>query len=179
MNPVEGYLVVRQEPGVGFRFPPDVPNLNPRYMGVSRIPCWPSKVAEENAALELYVFNYRDDDTNLIPTLARAEELLNHLRHSPIKYEIIRCQELSPGAQLAATPWPFLGVDVVSLGDYWSIVGCFPEASDMQSYLRMLNANGLFDSPDVAFGYVHEYVDRKLERWDDRYDVLGIWRVQA
>jgi hypothetical protein len=50
----EGYVVVALEPDY-------LSDLNPRYMGIDRIPAYPSSVPEELPILDDYVFGgYKD-----------------------------------------------------------------------------------------------------------------------
>ena len=74
-----GFLVVVAEP----RDP-----RNPRYRGVNTVPAYPSDHAEEDAALDDYVFGkYKDDDSNLIPDYPRVLDLWQRLAPSPRRFE--------------------------------------------------------------------------------------------
>ena len=84
-----GFLVVLATESKG-ESPETQPNE--RYVGVGRVPPWPTDYPEEEDAMWDYVFNDDfKDETNLIPSLDKAMELHMRLSQRKRKFEIIFC----------------------------------------------------------------------------------------
>lgn len=161
-----GFLVVLQDRGTQFG-----PGLNPRYRGVYRMPMWPSTVPGENAALESYVFDLRNDD-GLLPDLPSAIHLLANLSQSPRQFEVIHCQFVSGSPGASTEGCRALGYDVVIWGDFLSLVGCFPKQDVMVPHLARLNEEGLFRTYAEAEAFRRDYVALRLPEWDAPFRVV-------
>lgn len=160
---------------------------NPLYKGVDRLPAAPIPgdpplFAEEAEALDAYVFgDFKDFDTNLIPTYQKAVELLQMFERSPRQYEIIYCcgdekdlEELSQQEFRIEA----LGYDVASVtGDCWSIVDDMPDSPWAEPFRTRLNAHGLFPNKEDAEQYLQEYQDRREPDWDAELRVVFVARV--
>ena len=142
----------------------DINTRNPKYVGVDRIPEYPSKFSEEEAALDDYVFgDYKNIDTNLIPDYSKAYELWQRLAISRRQYEILMCcsgpsDPLAISIPAAAASVVPLGYDVAAIqSDCWSIVDDFASGSWAERYRTLLNEYGLFDARENAERYLKEY----------------------
>src|SRR5262245_51723759 len=62
---------------------------NPTYRGVDRLPPYSHKIPEESEAIDEYVFGDYKSKEGAIPTLEKAQELLQLFRHSRRQFEII------------------------------------------------------------------------------------------
>jgi hypothetical protein len=179
MTSSTGYLVVLKTP----EWPPSWgARLNDRYSGVDRVPAYPSDFPEEAAALDDYVFGHlKSEDTNLIPDLASATDLLNRFSSSPREFEIILC---CPGpdspeyqALLQAGRAVPLGYDVASFGDYWSIVDDFASGQWATQFLTRLNEHGLFREQRDAEDYLRAYRQHQEPDADASFEVVFVARV--
>lgn len=174
MERTSGFLIVlaADEPEVS-RSP-----RNPRYLGIDRVPAYPSAQPEEAAAIDAYVFGeYKDEDSGLIPDFRAARELLELFSSSPRHFEILRLTELRAPEDALAPQYRLLGFDASGRnGDFWSITGDFPEEGAMSSYRQLLNQNGLFGDPETAFRFRDDYVARQL---DDYFVGLIVYQVEA
>jgi hypothetical protein len=179
MTSSTGYLVVlktpERQPGGGSR-------LNDRYSGVNRIPAYPSAFPEEAVALDDYIFGtLKSENTNLIPDLASATDLLNRFSGSPREFEIILCcpgphskeyQALQPNL---AVP---LGYDVALVkGDGWSIVDDFASDQWATQFLTRLNEHGLFREQRDAEDYLRAYRQHQEPDADMPFEIVFVARV--
>ena len=173
MSGIKGFLVV-------LRTPEDMRNARqPEYLGVDRVPAYPSTVPEEERAMEEYVFGEFTNETGFIPTLASAVALLNLLTASPRQFEIIYCEEWSGVAASGLGDFRLLGYDVAGApGDLWSIVGDFPDGDlGVQVYRERLNRYRLFDQATDALQYWKAYRESRLADHDLPLAVLGVYAV--
>lgn len=141
---------------------PDSSSQPTIYRGIDRVPPYPSDDETERAAVEQYVFGeYKDDDTNLIPTLDSALLLYSLLQPSRYRYEILLCgsdSHVVHGIDLEGLDVEHLGYDVaVVRGDYWSIVGDFSQSDWARPFRNQLNNYGLFSQKEDAVEYLREY----------------------
>jgi hypothetical protein len=172
MSISDGYLVVLKKGE--YRSP-----RNPDYHGSDDVPAYPSKLREEEQAMDRYVFgDFKHSDVNLIPTQQRAEELLALFAGSPREFEILRCVLVSPDAP-TPTPRHFpLGYDVAVInGDGWSIVKDFPDDPRISRFANKLNRNGLFDNAQDAFSFREQYIAHRLADYDMEFEVVYCERV--
>ncbi|GIW91995.1 MAG: hypothetical protein KatS3mg110_0036 [Pirellulaceae bacterium] len=156
------------------------------YQGAGRVPAYHvesqgSPYPEEREAIDAYVFgDFKDYETNLIPTYEKAVELLQMFSRSPRRYEIIFCcsdetdaKNVSlPGAQLER-----LGYDVACLDGYWSIVLDMPYSDWALPFRKLLNSNGLFDRKEDALEYRRQYIERREHDWEFGFDIIFVARV--
>ncbi len=153
--------------------------LNPRYHGVNREPSYPSEYEEENDALDEYVFGeYKDLETDLIPSIELAREVLESLSGLRRSFELLFCchgpddeaiQEVE-GNRLVP-----LGYDVAFVtGDGWSIVSDFSDGDWARPFCSRLNENGLFNTRIDAESYLALYVEHKDIDYDGPFDVAYI-----
>ena len=165
-NKAEGYLVVLVESEY-------VLPTNPRYRGLYRLPPYPSRVPEEEQAVEDYVFGSYKNKEGLIPESALARELLTRLSKSPRRFEIIYARAYAGGRELLqAEPLHFLGYDVGCPSPFWSIVGDFP--IELSSHSARLNEYGLFKEVGDAEAYLRAYHEGSFADDSPR---LRIWEV--
>jgi hypothetical protein len=170
-----GFLVVLTRPD-------GVTQKKPNYMGVNRIPAYPSKHPEEGQGMDDYVFGgFKDYDTNLIPTFERARELMGRLSHSPRAFEIIMCSaDAVPEEQGRSLVGPThrvvpLGYDVANLhADYWSIVEDFALGPWSREYLPRLNDSGLFVDHQSAVDYLTGYREHDEVDADSPFDIVFV-----
>ncbi len=162
-------------------------NRNPRYKGVGRIPAYPSEYREEDQANDDYVFGgFKDDETNLIPTFARANELLSRYARSPRSFDLVYCSpEPVPAEQQAALIGPdrrlvSLGYDIASIidSDYSSIVEDFELGEWALPYLEKLNEHGLFANQQDAVDYVAGYPKRGTPYDPENFDIVFISAIE-
>lgn len=178
MSTPTGFLVVRSE-----HF--DRTHRNPLYNGVDRVPPYPSEDESEQKALEAldeYVFgNYKDTETNLIPSLDAAVRLQSALSSAAHRYDILFCCEDSKDAQsidVNGANIEHLGFDVASIrGDYYSIVGDFSPSEWASRFRPCLNGFGLFKRKEDAEEYLQEYCNRKEPDSDSSFDIVYVARV--
>src|SRR5262245_46539959 len=158
-----GFLVVRSV--VSNHLDKDA-TLRSRYRGIDRVPPWPADDESEQDAVEQYVFSdYKDDTTNLIPTLEAAVQLQRSLSSGTHHYEILFCcddpQDVSRVAQRGVDV-EHLGYDVAGVsGDYWSIVADLSGSAWAIRFRERLNEFGLFSQRADAEEYLKEYRDRR------------------
>src|SRR2546425_8550530 len=166
---MRGYLVVLAEPT---EFLEGSKNIN--YRGIDRLPPYPSKFPEEGQAIEEYVFGEYKSEEGVIPSLEKAKELLALFRDSPRLYEIIYYETLDEaGLANKSGKGEFLGFDVaLSKGDRWSILADFPEHPAMDRWASRVNDHGLFDSVDLAEGFLSDYRRLGLPDCDMNLQVL-------
>jgi len=160
-------------------------NRNRRYRGVDRMPEYPSTYIEEAYAIDEYVFgDFKDKDTNLIPTFDRAVKLYRLFNSSSRAFEIIFCSPTPDNAQDCklgtGADLEMLGFDVAGTsGDCWSIVQDIPGSDWTLKYLAALNPNGLFTSHVIASDYLGEYKLRREADFDSDLDVVHVATVRA
>lgn len=158
---------------------------NPRnvdYLGIDRVPEYPPTDALEAKAMDEYVFgDYKNPDTNLIPTFELANKLLSAFAASPRKFEVIFCCE-GPDCpylrSLDAQKKQELGFDVTGLsGDYWSIVGDIPDVEWTEAYKHSLNSFGLFNTREEAQRFLNDYREHREADWDSSFKVIYVVKV--
>ena len=176
-----GFLVVLPEP----EFRGEVGrSINPRYSGVDRVPTYPSKYREESTAIDEYVFgDFKDMESNVIPSLPKALDLLKMFSASPRTFEVIFCCD-GPDAEslqrLNKDKIVHLGYDVaVVTGDGWSIVDDFSGSEWAAHFAERLNQNGLFAARSDAESYLREYRRHSEPDHDMDFDVVYVVRYLA
>lgn len=176
-----GYLVVRvnSEPLTRKSY-----TNNPHYKGVALIPPYPSDDIFEQEPLDRYVFgDFKDKDTNLIPSYERAKTLCTWLNELSKKYlyEIVLCCdsfENLKGHNLPMGCTESRGYDIATIrGDYWSIVEDMPADPWTTQYKVLLNQNGLFTDRAEAVNYLSEYKERGAPDCDMPLDIIYIAKV--
>lgn len=181
MSVPTGFLVVRSvEPACGR----EDGSLRSRYHGVDRVPPWPTDDESEQDAVEQYVFgDYKDDSTNLIPSLEAAARLQRSLSTSKYNYEILFCCEDSQNVRTITergVDIEHLGYDVAGLcGDYWSIVADFSQSDWATRFREGLNEFGLFSRRTDAEAYLREYCDQLEPDSDSPFDVIYVVRLRS
>ena len=117
MTPIAGFIVVRRENPYSSRA-----LYNPCYRGICRIPTWPSDDSRENALLEQYVFELRNDSG-----VIEREDVARHLASELEKvsgrgFEVLACAEIQDQQTQNSVKWPLLGYDVAGRdAAFWSI----------------------------------------------------------
>lgn len=159
---------------------------NPSYAGVDRVPSYhlpehPSDYPEESIALNADLFgDFRDFDSNLIPTLNLAQSLLTLFSMSPRQYEIVFCSDdwpVDPPASVQLLP---LGFDVAGItGDCWSIVDDFPASPWANRFRAALNEFGLFPRRQNAVDYLAAYREHNEADSDYDFDVVHVARIRT
>src|SRR5262245_30303775 len=101
------------------------------YAGVARMPYYhPSDDVREERAIDEYVFgDFKDDDSNLIPSLEAAVKLCRMLRSGGRRFEIIYCRNAEqpvPLSRVEIANVESLGYDVADVRwTYYSIEEVF------------------------------------------------------
>lgn len=171
--------------------------FNPRYLGVDRIPTYPSPgypfdYPEEADALDEYVFgDVKSEETNLIPDLATALKLLTKFSSSPRDFDVILC---STGPNdvifktLMSDKFVVLGYDVLGVtplgydvaavkGDSWSIVYDFAAGDWAKPFLTCLNQYGLFRERSDAEEYYRGYREHNEPGADCPFDIVYVANI--
>ncbi|MCC7083840.1 MAG: hypothetical protein IT427_02405 [Pirellulales bacterium] len=181
-NSSSGFLVVLADSGYRNA-------LNPKYMGVDRVPPYytagqANPYPEETAVLDDYVFgDYKDEKSNLIIDYSKALELWQRFKISRRPYEILLCCFGLDDATLANVEASnativSLGYDVAGIsGDGWSIVEDIPSGEWAKVYSQALNENGLFKTRMEAERYHKEYRDHQEADWDCPFEVVFVVRI--
>lgn len=182
MKDISGFLVVRTHRtiiGNGVSC-----TLNPRYRGVALMPTYPSDDPYEQEVLEEYVLgDFRDDDTNLIPSLEKANKLCTWLNEFSKKYlyEVLFCCDASksyPDFALLNCTMETRGYDIATIrGDYWSIVEDMPPDDWVLKYKSVLNEKGLFSTRKEAKDYLLEYIRRAAPDCEMPFDIVYVASV--
>ena len=153
---------------------------NLKYRGVYRIPPYPSKIAEEERAMDEYVFGDFKSEEGVIASLERAKDLLELFAMSPRRYEVIYYETIDEAESAETThALRLLGYDVAfATGDRWSIVMDYPEHVQMEKYKNLLNNVGLFDQPVAAERFLQEYRRLKLPEYEMNLAVLRVFELE-
>lgn len=164
------------------------PKLSPSsgklYAGVYRVPYYPTEIPGEEAAMDEYVFgDFKDLDTNLIPSLQAAIRLCRELSLGGRQFEIIYCRDPMlplPSCLIKNASIDHLGYDVAGIdGDYWSIVYDFSKNNWSLSHKSKLNKNGLFYNKHDAQMYLDAYIKNCDYYWDSNQCVIEIIRINV
>ncbi len=139
------------------------------------MPAYPSDEMGEADALDEYVFGDWKDDQGFIPTLDRANELLERFARSSRRFEVIyasQADRYDAGCVPTTENFRFLGFDVASGTPFWSIVADLPR--ELLFVATRLNENGLLDQIRDAKEYLAAYHASDLA---DDSPFLRIWDV--
>jgi hypothetical protein len=155
---------------------------NPRYLGVSRIPAYPSEYKEEECPLDDYVFGaVKSRETNLIPDYDGARRLLHRFAVSPRAFEIIFCcsdPEDAPLKGLGPDSVVALGYDVATIrADYWSIVEDLVFSPWAQPFQQRLNEYGLLPNKADAARFLQEYRNHQEADCEAPFEIICVMRV--
>lgn len=175
-----GFLVVLATESKG-ESPENQPNE--RYVGVGRVPSWPTDYPEEEDAMWDYVFNDDfKDETNLIPSLDKAMELHMRLSQRKRKFEIIFCchgPDSNDMRRLGSKKIEHLGYDVTGIvdGDYYSIVDDFSRNDWAVTFRARLNKFGLLGDRRDAEQYFEGYRSHGEPDADVDFDIVYVVRI--
>ena len=152
------------------------------YAGVCRVPYYPPDDVREERAMDEYVFgDFKDDDTNLIPSLEAAVKLCGMLRSGGRQFEIIYCRDAEqpvPLSQMGIGSVQSLGYDVAGIRwNYWSIVEDFSIGDWAIPYHKRLNPNGLFGEKSDAEAYLRDYRAHRDHDWDSGFNIVEVLRI--
>jgi len=158
---------------------------NPQYCGIDRLPEYPSRVEQESQALDQYVFgDYKDLNSNLIPTFVKALKLWTDFSVSTRDFEILLCStgaiesEISGISQHAKLE-P-MGFDIAGVtGDYWSIVNDIPGCEWSRKYAKEINEFGLFNTYDIANSFLGDYIRHGEPDNDSDFSIVFVSRVRV
>jgi len=181
MNTPVGFLVVLAKEIKG-ESPETQPNNRYRYSGVGRVPALPTDYQEEEDAMWDYVCNPDvKDETNLIPSLDKAEELHKRLSQGRRKFEIVFCCQGPDSGDLRrieSRKIEPLGYDVVTISAcYWSLVEVFCRSDWATTLKARLNEFGLFNNRRDAEQYLEGYRSHGEPDSDADFDVVYVVRI--
>jgi hypothetical protein len=159
----------------------EVRRLGDRYEGLGRVPPWPPDLPQEEDAMRDYVFSpdVKEEETNLIPSLDKAQKLHARLSQSGRSFEIIFCchgPDSPDLTRLGGAAWQNLGYDIAG-GAYWSIVDDFCRSEWARPFQQKLNEHGLFETRSDAQEYLKQYIAHGEEDPDSTWDLIYIVRV--
>ena len=171
MTPLNGFIVVRRENPYRSRT-----IHNPAYRGMCRIPTWPSDDPREDALLDKYVFELRND-AGFLDDEGVARQLASDLEKASGRgFEVLACSEIVAPEATSLVLRHVIGYDVAGRDPaFWSIVLDFPLTHASEPFLRQLNAEGLFSSAVAAEDFLR--LCRKFNLANSERTVFAVFRI--
>lgn len=181
MKAPDGYLIV-------LTMPESSNDWNQAYQGIDRVPAYrfhdQEPIQEEIEAMNEYILGDVRNEIGLIESFETAKKLYGQLGKTPLKFAIIWCCDWQQAMQaieakkLAPMGAVLMGFDVATLGgDYWSIVGDFPNDERFAEAFCRLNKYGLFSEFDDAEKYLHEYRSLKVPNHDSLFRIVEVFSL--